>query len=116
MGRRLTAVLASVPLGILLVYFGLVAVLTILQQVLAGFIDLGQATWTSFLNPAVVLGLESPGGTGGILDSLFGGPGAPGGTVNRYFVFMVAGVIAYGSFMLIAALWRWAGEAREVTQ
>lgn len=101
---------ATAPLGIALLFFGLIAALSIAQEVLAGFIDLSQASWTSFLNPSVIFGFQSPGGTGGIFDALVGGPGAPGGTVNRYIVFMITGVIAYGSFMLLGYLWRWARE------
>ena len=108
--RLLVAGIASVPLVIVAVYLGLIAALSIVQEVLAGFIDLSKASWTSFLNPSVILGIQSPGGTGGILDALVGGPGAPGGTVSRYFVFMVSGVIAYGSFMLLMHVWRWARE------
>ena len=111
--RYAVAVLASLPLGIILAYFGLVAVLTILQQVLAGFIDLGQATWTSFLNPAYILGIQSLGGTGNIFDALVGGAGAPGGSVNRYFVFMVTAALAGGAFVGLKALWGWATLDRE---
>lgn len=107
-GRRLVAVLVSVPLGVWIGYFGLIAALAILQQFLAGFVDLSMASWTSFLNPAVLLGLESPGGTGGPLDAIFGGPGAPGGTVSRYFVFMGAGLMAFVGFGAWKALWGWA--------
>ena len=107
-GRRLVAGVLSVPLVLWIGYFGLVAGLSILQQLLAGFVDLSQASWTSFLNPAVLLGWESPGGTGGPLDAIFGGPGAPGGTVSRYFVFMGSALLAaigYGSWKV---LWGWA--------
>jgi len=106
--RYAVAVLASLPLGIFLAYFGFVAVLTILQQVLAGFIDLGQATWTSFLNPAYILGIQSIGGTGNIFDALVGGSGAPGGSVNRYFVFIVTAALAAGAFVGLKAMWAWA--------
>lgn len=106
--RYAVAVLASLPLGIILGYFGLVALLTILQQVLAGFIDLGQATWTSFLNPAYILGFQSVGGTGNIFDALVGGAGAPGGSVNRYFVFMVTAALAAVALLGLKAVWGWA--------
>lgn len=106
--RSAAAILASIPLGILLIYFGLVAVLTIVQQVLAGLFDLGQATWTSFLNPAYILGFQSLGGTGNIFDALVGGAGAPGGSANRYFVFMVSAAIAGGAFIGLRLVWAWA--------
>lgn len=106
--RTAIALLVTIPLAVVMVYTGLLAALAILQQVLAGFVDLSEASWTRFLNPAVIVGLESPGGTGGPLDALFGGPGAPGGTVPRYLVFMVAGAIAYGSFFGLTHLWAWA--------
>lgn len=112
--RRVVAVVASVPLAVWIGYFGLVAALSILQQFLAGFVDLSQASWTSFLNPAVLLGWESPGGTGGPLDAIFGGPGAPGGTVNRYFVFMGSGFLAAIGVGGWKVTWAWAGAADEV--
>ena len=108
--RLIIAGIASVPLAIVAVYLGLIAALSIVQEVLAGFIDLSNASWSSFLNPSVILGFQSPGGTGGIFDALVGGPGAPGGTVSRYFVFMISGVIACGSFMALMHVWRWARE------
>jgi hypothetical protein len=105
--RRVIAGLVSVPLALWIGYFGLVAALSILQQFLAGFIDLSMASWTSFLNPAVLLGLESPSGTGGPLDAIFGGPGAPGGTVSRYFVFMGSAFMAAIGYAAWKLLWRW---------
>jgi hypothetical protein len=107
-GRKLLAGVVSVPLAVWIGYFGLVAALSILQQFLAGFIDLSMASWTSFLNPAVIFGLESPGGTGGPLDAVFGGPGAPGGTVSRYFVFMGSAFMAAVGYAAWNLLWRWA--------
>jgi hypothetical protein len=111
--RRAAAILASIPLGILLTYFGLVAVLTIVQQVLAGLFDLGQATWTSFLNPAYILGFQSLGGTGNVFDALVGGAGAPGGSANRYFVFMVSAFLAAGAFVGLKVVWAWATSKEE---
>ena len=108
-GHRVIAGVASVPLAVWIGYFGSIAALSIVQQLLAGFIDLSMASWTSFLNPAVLLGLESPGGTGGPLDAIFGGPGAPGGTVSRYFVFMISALLAGVGYAVWKVLWRWAG-------
>ena len=107
-GRRVVAAVVSVPLALWIGYFGLVAALSILQQFLAGFIDLSQASWTSFLNPAVLLGWESPGGTGGPLDAIFGGPGAPGGTISRYFVFMGSALLAGIGYAGWKLMWGWA--------
>jgi hypothetical protein len=106
--RRVVAAVVSVPLALWIGYFGLVAALSILQQFLAGFIDLSMASWTSFLNPAVLLGWESPGGTGGPLDAIFGGPGAPGGTVSRYFVFMGSALLAGVGYAGWKLMWDWA--------
>ncbi len=106
-GRRLLAVVISVPLAAWIGYFGLVAALSILQQFVAGFIDLSRASWTSFLNPAVIVGFESPGGTGGPLDAIFGGPGAPGGTVSRYFVFMGSALLAGVGYAVWKLMWDW---------
>lgn len=105
--RRGLAVGFIALLGPIMVWSGLVAALTILQQVLAGFFDLSQASWTSFLNPWVWFGVESLGGTGGIFDALVGGPGAPGGTVNRYITFMLFAAICALSYAGIKAAWSW---------
>ena len=106
--KRTVAVVVSIPLALLIGYFGLIAVLSLVQQVFAGFFDLSQASWTSFLNPAVLLGWESPGGTGGPLDAIFGGPGAPGGTVNRYIVFMGSAFVTALGVGSWKVLWSWA--------
>lgn len=107
-GRKAAAVIGSIPLGLWIGYFALVAILSIAQQFLAGFVDLSMASWTSFLNPAVIIGLESPGGTGGPLDAIFGGPGAPGGTVSRYFVFMGSALLAALGYAGWKVMWEWA--------
>lgn len=112
--RKAVALVISVPLAVWIGYFGLIAALSILQQFLAGFVDLSMASWTSFLNPAVLLGWESPGGTGGPLDAIFGGPGAPGGTVSRYFVFMGSALLAAVGYAGWSLLWRWARSVNEV--
>ena len=106
--RNVLALMASALLGLIMVWAGLIAALTILQQVLAGFFDLSQATWTSFLNPMVWFGLESLGGTGGVLDALIGGPGAPGGTMNRYFTFMLFAALCALCLTGMKAAWNWA--------
>lgn len=112
-GRTTVAFITSLPLFVLMVYTGLIAGLTIVQQVVSGFIDLGQASWTSFLNPAYLLGIQSLGGTGNIFDSLVGGPGAPGGTVSRYVIFMLTGLLAAGAFMGMKGLWSWVSNSQE---
>lgn len=100
--------IALIPIGI---YFGLLAALTIIQQTLATFIDFGNASWTSWMSPPVLLGLQSPGGSGGIIDALVGGPGSPGGTVGRLIVFAISGVIAYGCWLGLLNIWQWAQQA-----
>lgn len=54
-------------------------------------------------------GVQSPGGTGGLVDALFGGPGAPGGSGMRYFVGLVSFIIAGIAWTGLKALWQWAG-------
>lgn len=99
---------ASVILIPVTLYFGLLAALTILQQMLSTFLDFGSASWTSWMSPPVLLGIQSPGGSGGIFDALVGGPNAPGGTVGRFIVFFVAAFIAYGGFQGLMMTWSWA--------
>lgn len=113
-GRRVIAGFVCVPLVVIVLYGGLIAALSILGQVLSQFVDLSSASLTSFLNPSVLLGLESPGGSGGVLDAVFGGPGAPGGTVSRYFVFMVSAGVAAIAWFAIRAVWSWgSGPSRQ---
>jgi len=107
-GRVVVAVAATVPLALATAYFAVLCVLAVLGQVLGGFVDLSQATWTSALDPAVWLGLRSAGGTGGLVDGLVGGAGAPGGSVGRYAVFFVSAMLATGSAVALQATWRWA--------
>ena len=108
LGKRAAAIAVSIVVGPVMIWAALICVITIIQQVLSGFIDFSQASWTQAFNPAVWLGLESIGGTGGILDALIGGPGAPGGTVNRYFTFMLFGLLTAASYAAITMMWNWA--------
>ena len=59
------------------------------------------------------VGAESIGGTGGIFDALVGGPGAPGGTVNRYVTFMIFAAITALCYSGIKAAWAWAKKSDE---
>jgi hypothetical protein len=108
LGRSVAAIAVSIVVGPGMIWAGLICVVTIIQQVLSGFFDFSQASWTQAFNPAVWLGLESIGGTGGILDALIGGPGAPGGTVSRYFTFMLFGLLTAASYAAITMMWNWA--------
>jgi len=109
-GKRTAAIAAIIVFGPVMIWAGLICALTIIQQVLSGFIDISQASWTQALNPAVWFGLESIGGTGGVFDALLGGAGAPGGTVNRYFTFMLFGLITAACYAAITATWNWSCE------
>lgn len=111
--RKLVAVFSSLLLGPIMVWAGLIAALTLIQQVLAGFFDLSQASWSSFLNPMVWFGVESIGGTGGIFDALVGGAGAPGGTVNRYVSFLIFAAITALCYSAIKAAWSWVKKSDE---
>ena len=102
------ALLMSVLLGPIMVWAGLIGALSIAQQFLAGLFDLSQASWSSFLNPLFWFGVESIGGTGGLLDALIGGPGAPGGTVSRYITFMLFAALTAICYAAISAMWTWA--------
>jgi len=108
LGKSVAAIAVSVVVGPVLIWAAFICVITIIQQVLSGFFDFSQASWTQAFNPAVWLGIESIGGTGGILDALIGGPGAPGGTVNRYFTFMLFGLLTAASYAAITMMWNWA--------
>jgi hypothetical protein len=107
-GKGALALAVTVVIGPILLWSALICVITIVQQILSGLFDLSQTSWTQVFNPAVWFGLESIGGTGGILDALIGGPGAPGGTVSRYFTFLVFGLLVAGCYAGITSMWAWA--------
>ena len=106
--RTTLAVLVTAIAGPIGIWAGLIAALSLLQQVLAGFWTIANASWTEFLNPAVWFGWQNIAGTGSIWDSLLGGAGAPGGTVNRYLTFMIFAFIAAGCYAAVKAIWSWA--------
>jgi len=99
----------AAPVGI---WAGLVAALTLVQQVLSGFLTLADASWTQVLNPAVWFGWQNVAGTGSLLDSLLGGPGAPGGTASRYVTFMLSALLAAGCYAAVTTAWSWAAPRR----
>jgi len=107
-GRVVIALVVSVvavPVGL---WAGLVAAATIVGQILAGFGVLANANWVEALNPAVWLGFQNIAGNGGLVDSLLGGPGAPGGSAWRYVVFMVMALVAAACYTGVRAIWGWA--------
>lgn len=107
-GRWALAAVATIPVGLALVSSSLAAAMVMAQQILSTFTDVSEASWASFVSPAVLLGIQSPGGTGGFLDAILGGPGSPGGTVGRFFTFLVAGALALGAYSLLKTVWSWA--------
>jgi hypothetical protein len=111
-GRALAATgvtMVAVPVG---VWAALVAGLTLVQQVLAGFVVIADASWTQALNPAVWFGWQNVAGNGSFLDSILGGPGAPGGTVNRWLVFMLSAALASACYAAFTTVWAWARASR----
>lgn len=111
-GRALVAGLVTIVAAPVGVWAGLVAALTLVQQVLSGFLVLADASWTQALNPAVWFGWQNVAGTGSLLDSLLGGPGAPGGTASRYVTFMLSALLAAGCYAAVTTAWSWAARRR----
>jgi hypothetical protein len=112
-GKSLVAVAVTVlaaPIGL---WCALVAAASLISQVLAGFGVISNANWTQLFSPAVWFGFNNIAGTGSLMDSLVGGPGAPGGSVNRYVVFMLTGFVAAGCYTGIRAAWKWAGASSD---
>lgn len=107
-GRVVVAGLATVVLGPVGLWASVVATVTIIEQVLAGFGVIVDAQWSQALNPAVWVGIDNIAGNGSLLDSLLGGPGAPGGTAGRWLAFAVTMAIAAFCFGVLRFLWRWA--------
>ena len=115
-GRVVVAVLVSlvaVPMG---AWAAVVAAATIITQVLAGFGVLLNADWMQVFNPAVWFGFQNIAGTGSLIDSLLGGPGAPGGSAWRYVVFMLMGLLAAACYTVVKAVWSWASRPSAAVQ
>ena len=110
-GRVTAAVAVSVVAGPVGLWAALFALMTIMSQVLAGFGVIINAEWVNIFNPAVWFGFNNIAGTGSIGDSLVAGPGAPGGSVNRYVLFMITAALAAVCFGAVGAVWRWARTA-----
>lgn len=109
-GRVAAAVAVTVVAGPIGVWTALIALISIISQLLAGFGVIINANWVNLFNPAVWFGFNNVAGTGSIGDSLVAGPGAPGGSVNRYVLFMVTGIAAAACFAALRSVWRWARE------
>ena len=107
-GRSVIAVIVTIVAGPIGVWAALVAAASLISQILAGFGVIANADWMQIFNPAVWFGFNNIAGTGSLMDSLVGGPGAPGGSVNRYVVFMITGIVAAACYTGIKATWTWA--------
>ncbi len=111
--RLTTAGVAAIPLVVVIAVSAVVVATAIIGQLLAGFIDLSQASFASFLNPAYLLGLQSLGGSGGIADALVGGPGAPGGSIGRFAIYMAFALLGTSAYLALRHLWKWATQQAE---
>lgn len=107
-GRSEVAVLVTVVAGPVGVWCALVAAASLLSEFLAGFGVIANADWMQVFNPAVWFGFNNIAETGSLLDSLVGGPGAQDGSMNRYVVFMLTGIVAAACLAAVRAVWGWA--------
>jgi hypothetical protein len=112
-GRAAVAVLVTVVAAPIGLWCALVAAANFISQILAQFGVIANADWARLFDPAVWFGFNNVAGNGSIWDSLFGGPGAPGGTVGRYFAAMITAMIAIACWGALSAVWRWARAASE---
>jgi hypothetical protein len=106
--RVTVAVLVSAVLGPIGLWAAAVAAVTLVEQVLAGFGVIADAQWSQALNPAVWIGIDNLAGNGSVLDSLVGGPGAPGGTAGRWLALLVTGAVAAVCWTVLRLAWAWA--------
>lgn len=106
-GRSLVAVVVTVVAAALGFWCALVAAASLISQVLAGLGVIANADWTQTFNPVAWFGFNNIAGTGSLMDSLVGGPGAPGGSVNRYVSFIITGLVAAACYVGIRAAWTW---------
>jgi len=112
-GRSLGAVLVTIIAAPIGAWSALVATGSLISQLLSGFGVIANADWMQIFNPAVWFGFNNIAGTGSLMDSLVGGPGAPGGSVNRYVVFMITGIVAAACYTGIRVAWSWARSSPE---
>lgn len=107
-GRSVVAVVVTAIAAPLGVWACLLAVGTMLSQVLAGFGVAFDADWVQLFNPAVWFGVDNVAGNGSALDALVGGAGAPGGTFGNYVRFMLLALLASGCWFAVRGVWTWA--------
>lgn len=95
--------LLTVLLAVLGIWGALIAVTTVIEEILGSFVDL-EERWTAVINPAVWFGWHT--GFGLTLDDWLGTPSGAGGTVNPWLVAGAGAALAFICWLLIGALWK----------
>ena len=100
MFKKILAMMGLLPGGVLLLFGGYNAILTLLAQVFSDFIDFTNFSLINLFTP-----FTSVGGSGTFLDSMVAGPGASGGSAIRYWSYMIYGLIAAIGYSIIKSCW-----------
>lgn len=100
MVKKALALFGLIPGGLLCFIGGYNALITLLDQIFADFIDFTNFSIANLFNP-----FTSVGGSGTFLDAIVAGPGASGGSAFRYWLYMIYGLIAAMGFTLVKTCW-----------
>lgn len=98
--KKLLSLIVILPLTAVFIWSSINFVSVLVQELMAGWVDLTNWSLFNWINPTT-----SPGGSASIIDILIGGPGAVGGTAVRYFMLLFYGVISGFSFFGMRSLW-----------
>lgn len=101
MFKKMLALFGLAPGGALLLLGGYNAILTLLRQIFADFIDFKNFSLANLFTP-----FTSVGGSGTFLDYIVAGPGASGGSAIRYWMFMIYALIAAAGFFIVNTCWQ----------
>jgi hypothetical protein len=96
--KKALAIVGLVPGGILCFFGGYGALITLLDQFFSGVIDFTNFNIIYLFSP-----FTSVGGSGTLLDSIFAGPGASGGSAVRYWTYMVYALIMAAGFGILSS-------------
>jgi hypothetical protein len=99
--KKILAFFGLAPGGALVLLGGYNAILTLLSQISADFIDFKNFSLVNLFTP-----FTSVGGSGTFLDYIVAGPGASGGSAIRYWMFMIYAFIAAAGFFIVNTCWQ----------
>lgn len=99
--KKMFAFFGLAPGGALVFLGSYNAILTLLSQISADFIDFKNFSLVNLFTP-----FTSVGGSGTFLDYIVAGPGASGGSAIRYWMFMIYAFIAAAGLFIVNTCWQ----------